>query len=70
VNRNLKTKPWTSDDITCLGMTMLDYFAAKAPPIPDWFRCAEHDNQLGELCRWQFEYAAAMLRAREEAMKS
>lgn len=55
------------------GMSLRDYFAAKAPSPPDWWlndlpdsaKCqlAQIANALSE---WNYIYADAMLKAREE----
>jgi hypothetical protein len=54
------------------GMSMRDFFAAKAPPPPEWWgKYRQSFNTLEEEARhiatWNYEYADAMLRAREQA---
>lgn len=49
------------DELTiCFGMTLRDYFAAKA--LPECIGWGEPD----EICAKAYEYADAMLKAREE----
>jgi hypothetical protein len=59
--------PWTHDDLTCTGMTLRDYFAAKAmqgfmygAPTND-----EINDSLGSLAAVSYKLADAMLKARE-----
>ena len=49
------------------GMTLRDYFAAHAPEPPhDFMRTeAEYGDTLAYQVRWSWEYADAMLNARE-----
>ncbi len=56
------------------GMTLRDYFAAHAPPMPDdWASLRRHDyadyEAAGEEllldCQWRWMWADAMLAARE-----
>ena len=52
-----------------LGMTLRDYFAAKAPQPPaDFLRLEiEYSDTAAWYARWSWSYADAMLRARGEA---
>lgn len=49
-----------NSEMTCLGMTLRDYFAAKA--LPECIGWGEPD----EICAKAYEYADAMLKAREK----
>ena len=46
-----------------VGMTLRDYFAAKAPEPPASWRGG--DRSLPDLIAWRWWYADAMLKARE-----
>ena len=50
------------------GMTLRDYFAAKAPPAPKWWLEWAEGNQLDDdatvYAQWAFSYADAMLAER------
>ena len=60
----------------CSGMSLRDYFAAKAPKgIPEWFEPIRYDKipvslfseaEEKRYFKWRFYYADAMLKAREE----
>ena len=52
-----------------IGMTLRDYFAAKAPQPPaDFLRMeTEYSDTAAWYVRWSWFYADAMLRARGEA---
>jgi hypothetical protein len=52
--------PWTHDDITCTGMTLRDYFAAKAMQA-----LIDNDGLFSEIPTQAYELADAMLKARE-----
>lgn len=50
------------------GMSLRDYFAAHAPPVPEqWLKDSLNDGQLlvEAEADWRFEHADAMLKARE-----
>lgn len=64
------------------GMTLRDYFAAHAPPMPEWWhslwldrekRKASQDDRyqmrgpVHAMAAWALDYADAMLAAREES---
>lgn len=50
------------------GMTLRDYFAAHAPPAPTQLRNASHlDLEMLAGIRWRWQYADAMLKARQAA---
>jgi len=53
--------PWTHDDVTCTGMTLRDYFAAKAMQA-----LIDNDHLFFEIPTQAYELADAMLKAREE----
>lgn len=51
------------------GMSLRDYFAAHAPPMTDewWEDSAEEESHWVEAqAAWNYAYADAMLKAREE----
>jgi hypothetical protein len=78
---NMKTEvptafPWSHGDLTCTGMGLRDYFAAKAMPVAiktlmhdytrddeDWSWESYIDNDM--LAELSYEMADAMLKARE-----
>lgn len=55
------------------GMTLRDYFAAKAPPPPKWWMdsyaksAQDLDTVAKVIAQWAFCYADAMLAARGES---
>jgi len=59
-----------SQNVPSLGMTLRDYFAAKAPmPTNEWWveSCSQSgkmQSQADVIARWAFAYADAMLAAR------
>ena len=56
--------PWTHDELTCTGMTLRDYFAAKA--MQGMY--ASHDFPTGSIidtAEEAYEMADAMLEARK-----
>jgi len=59
--------PWTHDDTTCTGMTLRDYFAAKAMSLyfqgPDANEIVGHPDAIAE---WCYIMADSMLKARGE----
>jgi hypothetical protein len=55
--------PWTHDDITCTGMTLRDYFAAKAMQNMT-YRLDEGISYEG-IAEDAFVMADAMMKARE-----
>ena len=49
------------------GMTLRDYFAAKAPPVPEDFGWAPKETDTYQrLVRWSYFYADAMLASRNK----
>jgi hypothetical protein len=66
--------PWTHDDITCTGMTLRDYFAAKAmQAFISAYPCQAIDREDGgiptdveSISGDAYEMADAMLKARGE----
>jgi hypothetical protein len=52
--------PWTHDNMTCTGMTLRDYFAAKAMQA-----LIDNDGLFSEIPTQAYELADAMLKARE-----
>jgi hypothetical protein len=58
--------PWTHDNITCTGMTLRDYFAAKAMSLyfqgPDANEIVGHPDAIAE---WCYIMADSMLKAWE-----
>ena len=68
--------PWTHDDITCTGMTLRDYFAAKAMPVAmetlrqDWTKDLGEEwdwnhSELEILAEHSYYLADAMMKARD-----
>jgi hypothetical protein len=68
--------PWMHDNITCTGMTLRDYFAAKAMPVAMETLRQDWTKDLGEEWYWNrseleilaghsYYLADAMLKARE-----
>jgi len=53
--------PWMHKDITCTGMTLRDYFAAKAMQA-----LIDNDGLFSEIPAQAYELADAMLKAREQ----
>ena len=53
--------PWTQDGITCMGMTLRDYFAAKAM---QGFLTGDYDLYPHELAKKAYEIADEMIKAR------
>ncbi len=51
--------PWTHGDTTCTGMTLRDYFAAKAMQA-----LIDNDHLFWEMPTQAYELADAMLKAR------
>jgi len=49
--------------LSCDGMTLRDYFAAKA--MQGLLACASGDGTKESYAKWAYEYADAMLKARE-----
>ena len=40
------------------GMSLLEYFAAHAPPVPDWYE--PDKGQVNRFFRWRWYYASTM----------
>ena len=55
--------PWTHDNITCTGMTLRDYFAAKA--MQGWLVETSEGVSVTAVARFAYEVADAMMKARE-----
>ena len=66
--------PWTHKDVTCTGMTLRDYFAAKAmvgvmTDIKEqWYWAKEYgiEDMIAFTAQRAYEQADAMLKARTE----
>jgi hypothetical protein len=56
--------PWTHDDLTCTGMTLRDYFAAKAM---QGLLASEVNASLQVFAKQAYAVADAMLEARNES---
>jgi hypothetical protein len=58
--------PWTHGDMTCTGMTLRDYFAAKA--MVGLLNCYHNPKEFTEqkLAEQSYEVADAMIKAREQ----
>jgi hypothetical protein len=58
--------PWSHGDLTCTGMTLRDYFAAKA--MQGCISGTPHsvDIEPTELAKWSYIMADRMLKARGE----
>ena len=54
--------PWTHDDMTCTGMSLRDYFAAKAM---QGMMVDVEQPRCDYIARTAYEMADAMLKARE-----
>lgn len=56
------------------GMTLLDYFAAKAPEVPKWFyEITRSGNEIADqhcIARWSYSYAQAMLAEKRRIERS
>jgi alpha-N-acetylglucosamine transferase len=65
MNENTFAFPWTHDDITYKGMTLRDYFAAKA--MQGMFEYWDENPHLGfeHIASCSYDMADAMLKARE-----
>jgi hypothetical protein len=54
-----------------VGMSMRDYFAAHAPPVPSGWSdadCPDDPTQfITDLVDWRYFYADAMIRQRDES---
>jgi hypothetical protein len=68
---NMKTEvptafPWSHGDLTCTGMTLRDYFAAKA--MQGCISGTPHsvDIEPTELATWCYIMADRMIKARQE----
>jgi hypothetical protein len=64
MNENTFAFPWTHDDITYKGMTLRDYFAAKAMQSLI-IVYTDDKNIVAEYAQRAYEIADAMLKARE-----
>ena len=53
--------PWTQGGITCMGMTLRDYFAARAM---QGFLTGDYDLYPHELAKKAYELADEMIKAR------
>jgi hypothetical protein len=72
---NMKTEvptafPWNHGDLTCTGMTLRDYFAAKAMQgqlsiLENVTALAREQIKLEDVCIASYEVADAMMKARE-----
>jgi hypothetical protein len=68
---NMKTEvptafPWNHGDLTCTGMTLRDYFAAKAMQGSIAGTPHNVDIEPTELATWCYIMADRMLKARQE----
>lgn len=74
-DNNIPAFPVTANNLIHVqgkpGMTLRDYFAAKAPPPPKWWMdgyaagAQDLDTVAGVIAQWAFCYADAMLAARD-----
>ena len=57
--------PWTHNDMTCTGMTLRDYFAARA--MPQAFKEVEEAESynINDVAAIAYQYADAMMEARK-----
>jgi hypothetical protein len=57
--------PWTHDNVTCTGMTLRDYFAARA--LQCWVAGTDHTRPFdySRVVSSAYEIADAMMKARE-----
>jgi hypothetical protein len=64
--------PWTHDKMTCTGMTLRDYFAAKAMQgfhantNSDQLETETYEEYVSDLARCAYQQADAMLKARND----
>ena len=60
--------PWSHENVTCTGMTLRDYFAAKAMEafISGWIERNIYPPNDLDVAEHAYAMADAMLRAREE----
>jgi len=57
--------PFAVPNFLCLGMSLRDYFAARAPEAPDDFGWVSGEvDSWQRRARWSYVYADAMLLAR------
>ncbi|MBU9829843.1 hypothetical protein J1779_07850 [Rahnella sp. FC061912-K] len=58
---------WPNENVRTEGLLLRDYFAAKAPPVPEDFSWAPKEtDSYQRLVRWSYFYADAMLAARNK----
>jgi hypothetical protein len=59
--------PWTHDNMTCTGMTLRDYFAAKAMQafISSWVSRGDYPATDMVVVEHAYSMADAMMKARE-----
>ena len=55
--------PWTHDDMTCTGMGLRDYFAAKA--MQGFYSSSYYNESYDTLSEMAYKQADAMMKARE-----
>ena len=56
--------PWAHGDLTCTGMTLRDYFAAKALPFALSECALSEDYDVNSPAELAYHYADAMLKER------
>ena len=58
--------PWTHDNMTCTGMTLRDYFAAKAMQgfLDQLIKQGWHSDDLETVAETSYRMADAMMKAR------
>lgn len=58
--------PWTHDNMTCTGMTLRDYFAAKAMQnFRDQIGSQSDQEWFDKMAKGAYRVADAMMKARE-----
>jgi hypothetical protein len=63
MNKTLAAFPWTHGDIICTGMTLRDYFAAKA--MHGIIAGIDPQMNYEEIATRAYQYADAMIEVRE-----
>jgi hypothetical protein len=58
--------PWTHENMTCTGMTLRDYFAAKAMQVEMSGNAITNSKWRDEVAQLCYQMADAMLKAREQ----
>ena len=57
--------PWTHDNMTCTGMTLRDYFAAKAMQGFAAMSDVDGFSSVEEMAKMSYKWADAMMKVRQ-----